>query len=144
MADPSVTNAVFKALFNLPTPSPMSDTFNCNLPLNFTNCTTMQSNSGEYTPNNDYLYLYQGFTQYTAPNIVLITSDQQLNVQMVFSDGSVRYMVTQRFNFLSWVPNPGAFLTSIFIEGRTGNVSQPMPQGQPVTYLVLVAQATLS
>lgn len=139
---PSITAASFNALVQLGAPYPLSQEFQYNLPINFSNLANIQAVNGTWSPNNDYIYLLNSIPFAMAPNFLICTSTTQLNLNIVFT-GASNLVTIERFMFLSPLSSSNNFIQSIYIEGRT-NVLQPMAQGTPVTYSLIAGQATIS
>lgn len=111
--------------------------------LAFKNIANLMQLSGTYTPNNDYLYLYQNIPEEKRPNFFLMICSGQINVTI---SSAQSYLVAalpilkQCFFAL-----PSDFpINGIYIEGRQSMSPIPMVQGAHVDYFCLMGQATIS
>lgn len=145
LSQPSISGVQFQARISQQILSPFADNRNIVLPLTFSGVQNLQVLSGSYSPNNDYLMLLSGLTAQTSPNFIFVLCDSQLNLTCEFQKSNFNIPI-QRMGFFSFVKDPGNFIASMFMDGRlTPNPgNSPMPQGQPVNYTLVVAQAVIS
>lgn len=101
--------------------------------------------SGVYTPNNDYLYLAQNIPHDKSPNFFFLMCAGQLNITVANAQGYAIAALPIFKQWLCFLPSPNTYpINGIYIEGRTGNVPMPMPQGQPIEYFFLMGQAQIT
>lgn len=134
--------AMFTATITESTVAPVSAAQQFMIPLTFSSVANLQTFNGNYTPANDYKYIFQNLPLALAPSFIMVLCDGQLNVTRAYT-GSTNSVAVQRFKFCSWMTDPANYLTSCYLEGRLGQPT-PMPQGQKVSYTIIVGQATLS
>lgn len=138
-----IINARFQATINPGDCSPLLETIPLILPLTFTGVSAVEIYRGIYTPNNDYLYLFQNRPYSVAPNFMMLLCGGQININLGFSSGASSLQSHTRFFFDSWLLDPTNFMNNVYIEGRTAAQSA-MPQGVAVDYTVIIGQAAIS
>lgn len=141
----SITKCVFTATINLGGVVPISESILLSLPLTFASAKNIQVLNGQYTPNNDYLYLANGFAADKAPNFFFLLCDSPISITCTFPRNNASH-AHNRFGFLSWADDPVNTITSMFIDGRVSpnpGVST-MAQGVPVNYTFVFGQAAIS
>lgn len=96
---------------------------------------------GSYTPNNDYIYMWNNIPAAAAPNFIFIQTPTQLNITVTAPGGkTICAAVPVDKVFMLCLP-PGFIIDNVYIEGRD-NAPLPMALGVETQYYCLMAQAT--
>lgn len=145
ITSPVVSNVIFQFTGQSLSQSAFADMINIKLPISFANTTSLTKVGGTYTPNNDYLYLFQGLADNLSPNFLLFITDGPTNLSCQFQKSNFNLQVV-RFHFSTITFDPLNFCSGCFIDGRTspnpGNT--PMAQNTPINYELIYGQSTIS
>lgn len=147
MTPPVISNVNFSLVVSEYSHDSLDETIRMKLPISFTDAAHVYRFMGSYTPNNDYLYLFSGYTLTNAPNFMIAICDSAtpMSLSCQFQKSNLNIQV-QRFSLFSWVMDPLNFCVGCFIDGRLqpnpGNT--PLVQGQAINYELIIGQATIS
>lgn len=109
--------------------------------LTFAGVNNIEIKEGTYTPNNDYLWLWQNIPAASSPNFIFIQTPTALNISITSpAGGTIINAVPANKIFMLSLP-PGFVVDNIYIEGRKIGAA-PMPLGIEVQYFCLMAQAS--
>lgn len=141
----TITKAQFTATVAMGGVAPLSVISQMTIPMSFDSVQHMKNMTGQYTPNNDYLYLQQNIQAPSAPNFLILLCDSPMAITLSYANNAASWLVN-RFSFLSWVQDPNNPLQGIFIDGRLNpnpGVSV-MAQGVACNYSLLTGQANIT
>lgn len=141
----TITNGLFTADIMQPLLGVACQDTDIRIPLSFYNVKNIQTASGTYTPNNDYLYLFQGLASVFAPTFAIIMVSAPTTLACQFTKSALSYTPTQ-FAFIEWANDPLNTFSDCYIDGRLSPYpnNSPMAQGVQVSYSMIIGQAQIN
>lgn len=139
---PSLTKVSFSALAVVPAISPLAETFPIAVPLKFDSLANLQVISGTYTPANDIFNIVTGLASKGINFYILITDGPA-----VFGDKSFQLVETPMNKLLVAMmppPQPGQYFIDGFSFCGLTNFRNPMAQGVPVNYTLVLGTAVIT
>src|SRR4051812_3663175 len=95
----TITKSQFMATVSMGGVAPLSTISQMTIPLSFDSAQNIKNITGQYTANNDYLYLHQNIPSVCAPNFLVFLCDAPMSITLSYLKNSASWAVN-RFTFL--------------------------------------------